>query len=139
MPARKTKKAVSPVSSRPLHSASVVAFSATQRPEASLIFYRDTLGLELEYQDQFAIVFNCAGTTLRVAVVPKVKPAGYTILGWQVEDIDKTIAELEAAGVKFTRFPGMGQAENGVWNSPSGARVAWFNDPDGNTLSLTQL
>jgi catechol 2,3-dioxygenase-like lactoylglutathione lyase family enzyme len=122
-----------------LGSAKVVAFSATEKPEKALTFYRDVLGLKLEYHDQFALVFDCGGTTLRVAVVPEVKPAGYTILGWQVADIDRTISELAAAGARFSRYPGMEQEPNGVWNSPSGARIAWFTDPDGNTLSLTEL
>lgn len=122
-----------------LASAKVVAFAATQKPDAALSFYRDTLGLKLEYHDQFALVFDCGGTSLRVAVVPKVKPAGYTILGWQVANIDRTISELAESGVVFSVFPGMNQEPNGVWNSPSGARVAWFQDSDGNTLSLTEL
>lgn len=122
-----------------LSSAKVVAFAATEKPDEAMAFYRDTLGLALEYADRFALVFDCGGITLRVAVVPKVKRAGYTILGWQVTDIDETISVLSAAGVEFSRFPGMDQDLNGVWKSPSGARIAWFKDPDGNTLSLTEL
>ena len=123
----------------PLSAAKIVAFAATEKPDEALAFYRDTLGLALEYSDEFALVFDCEGTSLRVAVVPKVRPAGYTILGWQVDDIDKTISELASGGVKFSHFPGMAQEANGVWNSPSGARIAWFTDPDGNILSLTEL
>jgi catechol 2,3-dioxygenase-like lactoylglutathione lyase family enzyme len=122
-----------------LASAAIVAFAATAKPDEAMAFYRDTLGLTLAYADQFALVFDCRGTTLRVAVVPKVKPAGYTILGWQVADIDAMISALSGAGVEFSRFPGMDHESNGVWKSPSGARIAWFQDPDGNTLSLTEL
>jgi catechol 2,3-dioxygenase-like lactoylglutathione lyase family enzyme len=123
----------------PLESAKAVAFTATAKPDAAMKFYRDKLGLELQYHDQFALVFDCGGTTVRVAVVGEVKAAGYTVLGWQVRDVDKAIAELAQNGVEMLRFAGMEQEENGVWNSPSGARVAWFRDPDGNTLSLTEL
>lgn len=120
------------------HSA-IVAFSATQKPEAAKEFYRDKLGLPLLSEDPFALVFDAAGTMLRVAIVPKVKPAGYTILGWDVEDIEKAVQELSKRGVEFQRYPGMEQDELGVWTSPAGARIAWFQDPDGNTLSLTQF
>jgi predicted enzyme related to lactoylglutathione lyase len=122
-----------------LAKAGVVAFAATQRPEKAMAFYRDTLGLALEYSDQFALVFRSGGATVRVAVVPKVAPPAYTILGWTVPDIVATVKELSAAGVQFTRYPGMNQDDIGVWSAPSGARVAWFKDPDGNVLSLTEL
>jgi catechol 2,3-dioxygenase-like lactoylglutathione lyase family enzyme len=99
-------------------------------------FYRDTLGLPVEYSDNFALVFNANGTTIRVAIVPKVVPAGYTILGWMVADIETTVDSLSKAGVVFERYPGMDQDARGIWNAPSGARIAWFKDPDGNTLSV---
>lgn len=139
MAAKRASKERSRGKTHLLASAKVVAFAATAKPDDAMKFYRDTLGLTLEYADQFALVFDCGGTTLRVAVVPKVKAAGYTILGWQVADIDETISALSAAGVEFSRFPGMDQDPNGVWKSPGGARIAWFQDPDGNTLSLTEL
>lgn len=119
-----------------LRSAEVVAFAATQDPSRSKIFYRDKLGLKLVSEDQFALVFICGGTTIRVAVVPKVVSGGYTILGWQVDDIAAAVAELVRAGIVFERYPGMDQDDLGVWTSPSGAKIAWFKDPDGNTLSL---
>jgi predicted enzyme related to lactoylglutathione lyase len=119
-----------------LSSGEVVAFAGTQRPEKAMRFYRDTLGLPLEYSDNFALVFNANGTTIRVAIVPKVVPAGYTILGWMVADIETTVDSLSKAGVVFERYPGMDQDARGIWNAPSGARIAWFKDPDGNTLSV---
>ena len=76
---------------------------------------------------------------LRVAVVKELAPAPYTVLGWIVPDIEVTAAALRRRGVRFRRFRGMGQDRQGIWKSPSGARVAWFADPDGNTLSLTQM
>jgi catechol 2,3-dioxygenase-like lactoylglutathione lyase family enzyme len=121
-----------------LSTGDVVAFAGTTDPERAMSFYRDTLGLELEYSDDFAVVFKSNGTTIRVAVVPKVVPAGYTILGWMVADLEATVAQLKKAGVKFERYPGMEQDPRGIWSAPSGARIAWFKDPDGNTLSVGQ-
>jgi catechol 2,3-dioxygenase-like lactoylglutathione lyase family enzyme len=121
-----------------LSSGDVVAFAGTSDPKRAMSFYRDTLGLELEYSDNFAVVFNSNGTTIRVAVVPEVVPAGYTILGWMVPDIEATVAQLKKAGVKFERYAGMEQDAQGIWNAPIGARIAWFKDPDGNTLSVGQ-
>jgi len=121
-----------------LSAGDVVAFAGTEDPKRAMSFYRDTLGLKLEHSDNFALVFNANGTTIRVAVVPKVVPAGYTILGWRVSDIEATVDSLKNAGVAFERYPGMDQDANGIWNSPSGARIAWFKDPDGNTLSVGQ-
>jgi len=75
---------------------------------------------------------------LRVTAVPEVARAGYTVLGWRVADIAAATRELTARGVTFLRYEGMSQDEHGIWTSPDGAQVAWFADPDGNTLSLTQ-
>jgi catechol 2,3-dioxygenase-like lactoylglutathione lyase family enzyme len=102
-------------------------------------FYRDTLGLRLVSEDQFALVFDAAGTMLRVARVQELAPAKYTVLGWQVRDIVQTAKHLQQVNVPLERYPGMQQDELGIWKSPSGARVAWFKDPDGNTLSITQF
>ncbi len=117
----------------------LVAFAATTAPARALKFYRDALGLRLVEQNPFAYVFDAGGTMLRVIPVEKVSVAPYTILGWQVPDMASTMTRLKKNGVKFTRYPGMGQDRRGIWVSPSGAWVAWFKDPDGNTLSLTQV
>jgi catechol 2,3-dioxygenase-like lactoylglutathione lyase family enzyme len=117
----------------------LIAFVATRDPIRAKAFYRDTLGLELVSEDQFALVFDVAGTMLRVARVQELTPAPYTVLGWEVPDIAAVINTLQQGGVSFERHPGMQQDELGIWNSPSGARVAWFKDPDGNTLSVTEF
>jgi catechol 2,3-dioxygenase-like lactoylglutathione lyase family enzyme len=117
----------------------IVAFVATAKPARARSFYRDTLGLRLVSEDGFALVFDAHGTMLRVAIVEDVGARKYTVLGWQVPDIVATARRLREAGVRLQRYPGMGQDKQGVWTSPSGARVAWFKDPDGNTLSITQL
>jgi len=122
----------------PLGTATLVAFAATADAPRSRKFYRDVLGLRLVSEDPFALVFEAGGTTLRIQRVKKVATIPYTALGWHVEDIGATVAMLGAAGVATERFPGMDQDPAGVWESPSGARVAWFKDPDGNILSLTE-
>ena len=121
-----------------LDSAELVAFVATADGARARRFYEEVLGLRLVEETPFALVFHFAGTTLRVTFVERVGPAPHTVLGWTVEDIHATMAGLVARGVAFERYPGLDQDEEGVWRSPSGARVAWFKDPDGNVLSLTQ-
>lgn len=84
-------------------------------------------------------MFDANGTMLRVTAVQQVAQPGYTVLGWRVDDIAQVVGELSAAGVVFTRYDGMDQDEDGVWMTPGGDKVAWFADPDGNNLSLTQF
>ena len=122
-----------------LRGSRIIAFVATRDPERAKAFYRDTLGLVLKSEDQFALLFDAHGTMLRVTTVQEVAAAEYTVLGWQVSNLENAVADLRRAGVKFERYAGMGQDERGIWKSPSGARIAWFKDPDGNTLSLTQF
>lgn len=116
-----------------------MAFVATATPSLAKAFYGETLGLRLIGEDPYALVFDANGTMLRVQCVSAVTPAPYTVLGWQVADIAATVDALREAGVRFDRHEGMTQDDRGIWSSPSGARVAWFKDPAGNTLSITQL
>lgn len=118
----------------------VIAFVPTRDPRKARAFYADTLGLKLVSEDPFALVFDAHGVVLRIANVSSTdfKPAPFTILGWDVPNVAKMVSELAQNGVQFERFPGMEQDEHGAWTSPSGARIAWFKDPDGNILSLTQ-
>ena len=116
----------------------LIAFVATGDPAGARAFYGDTLGLELVEETPFAVVFRAGATMLRVTIVDAVVAAPYTVLGWAVEDIAARVRELGERGVAFERYAGMEQDELGIWRSPSGARIAWFKDPDGNTLSLTQ-
>lgn len=122
-----------------LGGAKVVAFVGTLRADRARAFYRDTLGLKLVSEDNFALVFDVNGTMLRVTLVPHLTPAGFTVLGWQVPDIAATVRNLQEAGVALERFRGRAQDELGIWTAPGGARVAWFKDPDGNILSVTQF
>jgi catechol 2,3-dioxygenase-like lactoylglutathione lyase family enzyme len=116
----------------------LMAFVATQRPNEAMVFYRDVLGLRFVSDDPFALVFESGSVTLRIQKVEQHVPLPYTALGWQVRDIATEVALLVAKGARFERFAGLEQDQSGIWNSPSGARVAWFKDPDGNVLSLTQ-
>lgn len=122
-----------------LGSHKVVAFVATRDPVRAKAFYGEVLGLRFLHEDKFAVVFDAGGTTLRVAIVPELTPAKYTVLGWDVPDILATAQQLQNAGVKLEQYGLPGQDELGIWTAPSGARVAWFKDPDGNTLSITQF
>jgi catechol 2,3-dioxygenase-like lactoylglutathione lyase family enzyme len=124
-----------------LGSSGLVAFVPTRDPGRARRFYEGTLGLRFVSADQFALVFTSHGTTIRIAdvsAVPEFQPASFTILGWQVADAERAVRELAGRGVTFERYPGMDQDAAGIWRSPSGARVAWFKDPDGNILSITQ-
>lgn len=116
-----------------------ISFVATLDPVKSRAFYEGTLGLPLISDEYYALVFELNGHILRIAKVDELAPAKHTILGWQVSDISATAKSLGASGVVFEQFDGMDQDALGIWASPSGAKVAWFKDPDGNVLSLTEL
>ena len=123
-----------------LDSSPIMAFSATTDSERAKAFYRDQLGLRLASDEPYALVFDAAGTMLRVQRVKDVRPAQYTALGWKVPDIAAKVEELEKAGVKFEHYGLPDQDDKGIWTAPgSQAKVAWFKDPDGNILSLTQF
>jgi predicted enzyme related to lactoylglutathione lyase len=122
-----------------LATSSVIAFAPTTDLVSARGFYETILGLGVVGEDAYACVFDAHGTMLRVTAVAEVAHPGYTVLGWQVTDISETVAGLESLGVVFMRFEGLEQDERGVWTTPGGQRIAWFTDPDGNVLSLTQL
>ena len=115
------------------------AFIHTTDAKRSTAFYVEVLGLELVAESPFAVVVRAGVTTIRITPVESHDPAAATVLGWVVDDVDATLAELVGKGVEALRFDGMEQSETGVWNAPDGARIAWFHDPDRNTLSLAQV
>lgn len=122
-----------------LSGARPVTFIMTSDPARSRSFYEGALGLPLGPQDDFATVYDLGGATLRVTHIPDWQAGAHPALGWHVADIAAVVTALRDKGVAFTIYPGFGQDELGIWTSPGGdARVAWFNDPDGNVLSLTQ-
>jgi catechol 2,3-dioxygenase-like lactoylglutathione lyase family enzyme len=100
-------------------------------------FYAETLGLRVAAEDSFALVLDAGGTTVRLTLVGELTVQPFSIAGWTVPDIGAAVRALTAAGVEFTRYDGMDQDELGIWTAPGGGQVAWFRDPDGNTLSLT--
>jgi catechol 2,3-dioxygenase-like lactoylglutathione lyase family enzyme len=122
-----------------LFGSELIAFVSTTDPVRAAGFYRDTLGLQLVSDTPFALVFDAGGTMLRVSVVEHLDPASFTVLGWAVTDLVEVIGELATRGVEFLHYHGLDQDARGIWQTPSGARIAWFTDSDGNVLSLTQF
>ena len=119
---------------------SLMAFVATRDAARARPFYEDVLGLRFVADEPYALVFDACGTLLRIQKVEAFLPHPFTALGWQVPDVAATAKVLTERGVRFERYPGMMEQDDlGIWTSPSGARIAWFRDPDGNVLSLTQL
>jgi catechol 2,3-dioxygenase-like lactoylglutathione lyase family enzyme len=121
-----------------LRTSKLVGFVATARPTEAKRFYEATLGLLLVEDGPYALVFDANGTTVRVQKVQSLAPVAHTVLGWEVKNIAATVQHLSSHGVKFERYDGLPQDEAGVWRTPDGSGVAWFHDPDGNTLSLTE-
>ncbi len=117
----------------------LIAFIATTQPEQAKVFYSEGLGLRLMEDTPFALVFDSNGTMLRVQKVQTLTPAGHTVLGWHVVDVHETVELLLKRGIIFHRYPGLQQDEQGIWTTPDGNKIAWFSDPDGNTLSLTEI
>ena len=101
-------------------------------------FYQETLGLRLVSEDPFACVFDANGIMLRLVSVKQRTPVPYTVLGWEVADAVATAREMTTAGIHFETFPGLEQDEMGIWLAPGGNKIAWFKDPDGNVLSISQ-
>jgi catechol 2,3-dioxygenase-like lactoylglutathione lyase family enzyme len=122
-----------------LNDAALMAFVATANPERAKRFYAETLGLPLLADEPYALVFDCNGITLRVQKTDAVAPPPYMALGWKVPDLAGVLATLVERGVTFVRYPFLEQDARGIWTTPDGSLVAWFQDPDGNLLSLTQL
>ena len=117
----------------------IVAFVTITDVDGARSFYRDTLGLTLLREEPpFALIFDANGITLRLVLATERPSMPGTVLGWDVSEINTTVRELESAGVRFERYENMKQEEQGIWTSPTGARVAWLTDPDGNVLSLTE-
>ena len=115
-----------------------IAFLATVDAARSRRFYETALGLTFVSEDQFAIVFELRESQLRLQKVRELTPARHTVLGWAVPSLEIATKELECRGVAFERYSFLAQDEHGIWTAPSGARIAWLKDPDGNVLSLTE-
>ncbi len=114
------------------------AFVPTVKPEKARFFYRDILGLNLMSEDDYALQFDANGIELRVTTVPELTPHGFTVLGWNVPDIKSVVKFLNAKGIVFEKYNFLDQDDLCIWTTPGGSKVAWFKDPDGNILSLTE-
>jgi catechol 2,3-dioxygenase-like lactoylglutathione lyase family enzyme len=122
-----------------LAESTLIAFVGSADLDRSREFYCDVLGLRLVEQSRFGCVVDANGTMLRITAVQEVRARPYTVLGWGVADIAATIAALTAAGVSMQLYDFLDQDASGIWTAPGGARIGWFSDPDGNTLSLTEF
>ncbi|MGA6981900.1 MAG: VOC family protein [Candidatus Sulfotelmatobacter sp.] len=120
-----------------LGSTNIVAFIPTKDTEKARAFYEGVLGLRFVKDDGFAMVLDANGIMVRIAKA-QFTPAPFTILGWQVNRIEEVVKGLQAKGVHFERFGFFEQDALGIWTAPSGDKVAWFKDPDGNVLSVSQ-
>src|SRR5262245_29214150 len=121
-----------------LGSAPLVAILATTDRDRAREFYGETLGLELLREEPIALAFSSGGSTLRIFVGDEVGHTSHAAVGWTTEDVAATVSELRARNVEIVDLAGLDQDASGIWTSPGGARVAWFRDPDGNMLSVTQ-
>lgn len=122
-----------------LGKSDLITFLATRDADRAKDFFSNVLGLHLVADESFALVFDANGIMLRISKVPDFTPFPFTVLGWRVPDIADKMRELNQKGVIFQHFDGFGQDEQGIWSSPDDTKIAWFKDPDGNTLSLTQF
>lgn len=123
----------------PLRNQTTVSFLATENATRSRDFFENVIGLEFIEETQFALVFSTGNSQLRIQKVDQLYSPPYTSMGWQVGEIETVVSNLVARGVFFEMLSGIDQDDNGIWTSPSGAKIAWFKDPDGNMLSLTQV
>jgi catechol 2,3-dioxygenase-like lactoylglutathione lyase family enzyme len=122
-----------------LSSYNIIGFVSIVDVSRARDFYRDILGLRLVKEEPpFALIFDANGIMLRLGMAKELPPAHGTVLGWRVPEITATVMNLAQAGVRFERYGGMNQDDLGIWISPTGAKVAWFKDPDGNTLSISE-
>ena len=122
-----------------MHLNNPVVFLATTNAGQAREFYERALGLTFVADEPPALVFKVGDRMLRIQKVDRVVAAPYTALGWEVLDIRQTVRDLRSAGITFQRYEGMNQDDDGIWQSPGGALIAWFQDPDGHVLSLTQF
>ena len=121
-----------------LGSMNILAFVPITDSDKARAFYEGVLGLRFVKDDGFALVLEANGIMIRAAKMKEVKPAQFTILGWQVSEIENVVHALGKRGVHFEIFGFFKQDELGIWTAPTGDKVAWFKDPDGNILSVSQ-
>ena len=116
----------------------IVGFVITTDYDRARAFYEGTLGFQFVSLDQYALVMRAGETMIRFNRMPRFTPAHYTVLGWEVPDIEAVVAWLKQRGVVLEQYPFIQDRERGIWTTPDGSKVAWFKDPDGNVLSVSQ-
>lgn len=115
------------------------AFIPTVNPAKAKYFYKDILGLKFMSEDIYALEFDANGTRLRVTIVQEFKPQPFTVLGWDADNIVSVITSLNKKGILCEKYDFLKQDELGIWTAPGGTKVAWFKDPDGNLLSVSEI
>jgi catechol 2,3-dioxygenase-like lactoylglutathione lyase family enzyme len=121
-----------------LASMNMMGFILTKDYEKARAFYESNLGFEFVSLDQFALVMLAGKSMIRIVKVPTFTPLQSTVLGWKVGDIETIVDWLTKRGVAFEKYPFVQDKERGIWTAPEGSKVAWFKDPDGNVLSVSQ-
>src|SRR5262249_23325808 len=121
-----------------LDGSTIIVFAATTSGERARSFYEGVLGLQFASEDDLAIVYRLNQINLRIQKVTNFRPQPFTVLGWSVQSVEKVAKQLIAKGVATELYPNLTQDPLGIWHSPSGARIVWFKDPDGNIISLTE-
>jgi len=121
-----------------LASGKLIGFVPTTDSRRARDFYEGKLGFQFISDDQFALVMRAGESMIRIAKAGKFTPAQYTVMGWEVTDIEAMVKWLNSRGVDFEKYPFVQDRELGIWTTPNGDKVAWFKDPDGNVLSLSQ-
>jgi catechol 2,3-dioxygenase-like lactoylglutathione lyase family enzyme len=121
-----------------LAASKIIGFVPTKDPVKARSFYEGKLGFQFVSDDPFALVMRAGETMIRIAKAKDFTPAQYTVLGWEVSNIEEMFAWLQKRGVVFEKYPWVPDKESGIWTAPGGDKVAWFKDPDGNVLSVSQ-
>lgn len=116
----------------------MMGFIPTKDAERARQFYEGVLGMRFVSDDQFALVMETGGAPVRIVRAGEFNPQPFTVMGWEVRRIGEVVSKLVAAGVEMQQFGLPGQGEDGVWAAPDGSKVAWFKDPDGNVLSVSE-
>jgi catechol 2,3-dioxygenase-like lactoylglutathione lyase family enzyme len=116
----------------------LIGFAPITDGERAKAFYEGVLGLTFVADDGFALIFRSGTNMVRLAKMSEVKPAQFTVMGWETTTIVDDVQALTAKGVSFLRYGFMEQDALSIWTAPGGDKVAWFTDPDGNVLSLSQ-
>jgi catechol 2,3-dioxygenase-like lactoylglutathione lyase family enzyme len=121
-----------------LAASKLIGFVPTKDSRRSREFYEEKLGFQFVDDDEFALVMRAGESMIRIAKAGTFTPAPYTVMGWEVADIETMVKWLDGRGVAFEKYPFVQDRELGIWTTPNGDKVAWFKDPDGNVLSLSQ-